>query len=84
MKGKECILINHLKSVNENCEKHRKVSMFWANAFHEYIRRGNDIPHGIIAMEYGGKVTCVIYFKREDLNLNKMNVITIRYFYSYF
>lgn len=72
MKDKECTLINHLKRVNENCEKHRKVSMFWVNSFHEYLKPGSDIPHGVVAMEYGGEVRCTrSYFKREDLNLNK-------------
>lgn len=55
VKDKECTLINHLKRVNENCEKHRKVSMFWVNSFHEYLKPGSDIPHGVVAMEYGGE-----------------------------
>lgn len=54
-KGKECVLLNHLKSVKESCDKHRKMSMFWVNSFHDHIRHGNEIPHGMVAMEYGGK-----------------------------
>lgn len=54
-KGKESILLNHLRSVNESCEIQRKIAMFWANSFHDHIRQGNEMPPGMIAMDYGGK-----------------------------
>lgn len=52
---KRCTIIKHVRNINEQCQKHRKVCMMWTNSFHDYIKQGHELPHGMIAMEYGGK-----------------------------
>lgn len=48
--------VKHARNINENSRKHKKTCMMWTNSFHDYLKHGHELPQGMIAMEYGGKV----------------------------
>lgn len=50
-------LMNRIQEIYDHYTKQRKVCLMWSNSFHEYIKNGNILPYGVIAMEYGGNVS---------------------------
>ena len=52
--------MSHLRSVHRSCSRHGRTLQFWANALHDDPEQLWNLPPGVIAMEYGNTVYCLL------------------------